>query len=305
VNSALLPMQGLILLYHRVTEGCDDPYNICVTPGRFAEQIDHVRQRAEIVPLATLLDEPGEGRVAITFDDGYFDNAYEARAILEAAEAFATFFTVSGSIGSEREFWWDQLAYVLLHAPPSTEPVEVDLNPRISVRLQLDTLHQRMQSLWTIYLTLLARSPTSNERSIAALAARLGMDLLQRDSHRVMSVSELRALAASRWAEVGAHTESHPRLTSTSRSEQRKEIEESRSALERLLGRPIRAFAYPFGEYSNETVELVAEAGLDLACTVDPGRVNGATDRLRLPRHEVRDWTGAEFSQHFASWMAL
>ena len=52
--------------------------------------------------------------MAITFDDGYADNAKLAGPILEGLGMPATFFITAGVVGSGREFWWDRLANLLL-----------------------------------------------------------------------------------------------------------------------------------------------------------------------------------------------
>ena len=54
----------------------------------------------------------------MTFDDGYADNLYAAKPLLEAADVPATVFIVSGAIGQAREFWWDELARTLLGPAP-------------------------------------------------------------------------------------------------------------------------------------------------------------------------------------------
>jgi GT2 family glycosyltransferase/peptidoglycan/xylan/chitin deacetylase (PgdA/CDA1 family) len=85
----------------------------------------------------------------------------------------------------------------------------------------------------------------------------------------------------------GAHTRSHPRLTELSRDQAEAEVVGSIEDLERLLDRPIRTFAYPYGEQGPETLEVIAECGLDGACGVDPGFNTPGTPAHRLRRIEV------------------
>jgi peptidoglycan/xylan/chitin deacetylase (PgdA/CDA1 family) len=51
-----------------------------------------------------------------------------------------------------------------------------------------------------------------------------------------------------------------------------------------MLGVPIAHFAYPFGHFTDETVELVQRAGYSSAVTVLPGVARASDDPLRLPR---------------------
>jgi len=84
--------------------------------------------------------------------------------------------------------------------------------------------------------------------------------------------------------EVGSHSVSHQRLQELPQHAALEEIAESRSALRNMLGVPIEHFAYPFGQFSAETVALVRRAGYASAVTVLRGVAQECDDRLRLPR---------------------
>lgn len=93
-------------------------------------------------------------------------------------------------------------------------------------------------------------------------------------------------LAAGHW--IGAHTCTHPRLSRLSREQAREEISASRKKLEDRFGIPIEHFAYPYGDYSEATVELVREAGFQTAVTMHRG-INDTTDEpLELQRWTAR-----------------
>jgi peptidoglycan/xylan/chitin deacetylase (PgdA/CDA1 family) len=84
--------------------------------------------------------------------------------------------------------------------------------------------------------------------------------------------------------EVGSHSCSHPRLHELPPDAAWDEIAESRRALHDTLGVPIEHFAYPFGDFTADSVELVRRAGYTSAVTVLPGVARASDDRLRLPR---------------------
>jgi peptidoglycan/xylan/chitin deacetylase (PgdA/CDA1 family) len=84
--------------------------------------------------------------------------------------------------------------------------------------------------------------------------------------------------------EVGSHSCSHQRLNELPPDAALAEIAESRVALGNLLGVPIEHFAYPFGAFTAETVELVRRAGYASAVTVVPGVARASDDHLQLPR---------------------
>src|SRR5207248_638434 len=58
------------------------------------------------------------GAVCLTFDDGYSGVAEDALPVLERHELPATVFVAAGFVGSQREFWWDELEPLLEEAPP-------------------------------------------------------------------------------------------------------------------------------------------------------------------------------------------
>lgn len=110
---------ALILLYHRVTTLSSDPWQLCVSPHNFREQMQWVRDNCCTVSLAEMprvLRRPPAARpvVAMTFDDGYDDNFREALPLLEQLAIPATFFITTPWLVSPGEFWWDELDRILL-----------------------------------------------------------------------------------------------------------------------------------------------------------------------------------------------
>src|SRR5262249_23631288 len=125
----------LILMYHRVARIAHDPWQLAVWPDRFAQQIEALVQLRDVVPLRWLEAELTQGRIpkrvaAVTFDDGYADLLSEAKPVLDRYACPATMFLVSGTIGSTRAFWWDQLSRTVLE-PPFLPPVlEIEIAGR-------------------------------------------------------------------------------------------------------------------------------------------------------------------------------
>jgi peptidoglycan/xylan/chitin deacetylase (PgdA/CDA1 family) len=54
----------------------------------------------------------------------------------------------------------------------------------------------------------------------------------------------------------------------------RREISGARRILEQHLGRPVTAFAYPFGKYNDHVLQLVKKAGFTSARGTSPGVVH-------------------------------
>lgn len=87
---------------------------------------------------------------------------------------------------------------------------------------------------------------------------------------------------------IGAHTVSHPHLDRIPLDAAHQEILDSRLAIERQLGIPVRTFCYPYGHWNPQVVRLVQEAGYDLACNIMGRTEHG---RYLLARTDPGYWS--------------
>lgn len=105
----------------------------------------------------------------------------------------------------------------------------------------------------------------------------------QRGAARLMDASIVRELAAE-GVTVGSHSVSHRYLPGLSPREARSEIDDSRRALEDLLGSEVSTFSYPMGGWNRSLRAAVRSAGYSTAVTCVRG-INTAThDPLALRR---------------------
>ena len=88
--------------------------------------------------------------------------------------------------------------------------------------------------------------------------------------------------------QFGAHTRTHPDLTTLEPAAIREQALGSKEDLEQVLGVPVTNFAYPFGEVSPGARDAVERCGFWSACGVTPGHNRPATDSFDLRRIEVR-----------------
>jgi peptidoglycan/xylan/chitin deacetylase (PgdA/CDA1 family) len=99
-----------------------------------------------------------------------------------------------------------------------------------------------------------------------------------------MSWDELRAHVA-RGVAIGSHGVSHAHLTRLSDDELRRELTESKEAIEAELGRPCPEFAYPYGEHDERVRAAVRAAGYERAFGLrERGRSPYALRRVDLYR---------------------
>jgi peptidoglycan/xylan/chitin deacetylase (PgdA/CDA1 family) len=95
-------------------------------------------------------------------------------------------------------------------------------------------------------------------------------------------------LVASGRFELGGHTLTHLNMAKTETTLKRHELIESKRLIESRFQTPVQSFAYPFGIYLPEDVELVREAGYSSAVTVESGIDTASRpDMLQLRRVKV------------------
>jgi peptidoglycan/xylan/chitin deacetylase (PgdA/CDA1 family) len=293
----------IVLLYHRVTDVIPDPHGLAVRPDRFAQHCEILRRRGEVVPLSARIGSTRQ--VAITFDDGYADNAGDARHILAAARLPATFFITVGRIGKETEVWWDRLEQIVLECDAAADSIEVEVEGR-PLWIDIRSPSARERAYMALFWRLRPLRPDTIERILAEIASGLGVQPVDRPRYRWMTVEELRALASTDGVEIGAHTLTHPCLSMLGRDEQWREIDGSRRALQALLDSGPEVFSYPYGgadAVDAVTTQLVREAGYTNACTATRGIVRPDGDPMRIPRNVVGDWDADVFERWLDQWL--
>lgn len=87
---------------------------------------------------------------------------------------------------------------------------------------------------------------------------------------------------------IGAHSVTHPRLPKVGPKAAAAEITESKAQLERLLGRKVLAFAFPYGEYDEAMVDVCRAAGYRFAFTIVPKVVDPTANSFLRGRIPVR-----------------
>lgn len=298
--------EPVILMYHRVAEPAVDPWGLAVSPENFAAQMRELRRTRKPVSLDHMVERMHAGTleagmVAITFDDAYRDVLDNAKPILEEFDIPATVFVVTGKLGEERGFWWDRLACAVLGgtlpaALPPISFVDMDVRQEIESAFQCGNRDALHMSLWSRIRVL---PPDERDAATDEIVTTFGAEAY--DAAPVMTETELAELTEGGLIDLGAHCVTHPSLPSLSAEEQRLEIRQSRERLEALTGTPIRRLAYPFGDYDERSIEIARDLGFDYAVSVETGPVGDPAARFRLPRHDIKNWTGEEF-RHRLRW---
>jgi peptidoglycan/xylan/chitin deacetylase (PgdA/CDA1 family) len=107
---------------------------------------------------------------------------------------------------------------------------------------------------------------------------RVASKLMDRDTVRQLQGENLT---------FGSHTLSHPNLTRISPEQRTKEIFRSKAELEDLLGEEVKYFCYPNGDFDNDVVAMVREAGYRAAVSCVRGSATASDTIFALPRKAI------------------
>lgn len=84
--------------------------------------------------------------------------------------------------------------------------------------------------------------------------------------------------------EFGGHTSTHPRLAELSTEQVKSEIINSKSNIEKIIGKELLSFAYPYGSLNEEVKKIPQEAGYKFAVATDSGSIVFSDDLFEIRR---------------------
>jgi peptidoglycan/xylan/chitin deacetylase (PgdA/CDA1 family) len=265
-----------IVCYHRAVEDFDRSSrntipSMLVSTSMLERHVDWLAKRFSIVSVDEIAQHLQSGRAfprpaaAVTFDDGYSDVYHHAYPLLQRKGIPWAVFVVTGLVGTGTPQIFDRL-HLLLRAADSR-----GIPPARAVSVALESLGMRLPDLNSA-------TPSQNDcfrvmtMLLTSLPARIIEELIAVLERRVpMYKEDLRECAPLTWdmigtmhrngVTIGSHTKSHTLLTTETLNVARRELAESKQALEVKLQTRINHFAYPDGRFNPLVVQAVKSAG--------------------------------------------
>lgn len=99
-------------------------------------------------------------------------------------------------------------------------------------------------------------------------------------------------LVSSGLVEIGAHTMHHVYLKGAAKQQTMYEIKQSKESLEQMLYIPIVSFAYPYGAFNQQAIDIVKQAGFTTAVSTIGGNQVNEANRFFLYRIHPGSATG-------------
>jgi peptidoglycan/xylan/chitin deacetylase (PgdA/CDA1 family) len=268
--------QGCILTFHGLRPGDSlaevGDGSLHLPVATFRALCGELAAHNTVMPLREMVARWDAGEslpdeaVAITFDDGYASNHDLALPILQEFSLPATIFLTTAFIDGENMLWFQRVDRALQDRPAA----------------ELERVLAQLKKL----------SDCELRERVAALEERAGLEEPKAGDlpsiMRPLTWKQVRAMRDTGLIDFGGHTHTHPILARCSPEKQRWEIERCRQRITEELGSAPTLFAFPNGgpgDYSDETVRLLAEAGFDAACTMINGHLAANSRRMELPRY--------------------
>ncbi|WP_426071012.1 polysaccharide deacetylase family protein [Janthinobacterium sp. DSP2-3-3] len=275
-----------ILIYHRVLARPDPLFPGEVDARLFERQLRLLKRFYTPLPLSEAVQRLQDGNLppraaCITFDDGYADNAQVALPLLQRHGLHATFFIATGYLDGG-QMWND----TVIEAVRQVSGPVLDLQEHGLGCLPLASLAQRQAAIATL-LGQLKYLPFARRQQLAMQIRRQAGATAGQTT--MLSTAQLRQLHAA-GMDLGAHTASHPILSTLPDHAARLDIANGKRQLESLIQTPVSLFAYPNGkagrDYGAPHVAMVNCLGFKAAVATDWGvaRPGAGLDLLQLPR---------------------
>ena len=289
-------MRRVIVNYHYIRPTNSGGIHPCRIET-FTEQISSLGASYSIVPLGEVVaaakaHRPGNF-CALTFDDGLAEHYRVAYPLLLAAKIPATFFPLGLPLSEGRiplphklhillsELSVDDLVRRLERFFPDAAPINrtTAMNP-----------HRRFDDVLAANLkeTLIALPAAERERFLEAVFREVVSDEPRLAKEFFLSPDQLREMHAS-GMEIGSHTYSHSALDRLPPALQSEEIARGEEVVRSIIAHRPRAFAYPHGRYTAETLAILEDRGYGAAYLLGAREVGAADGRFEIPRFDSND----------------
>jgi len=246
--------------------------------------------------------------VLLTCDDGLQNVLTEMVPILRDEGVWCLFFVTGASTQDTASMLWYEELYLMLKAAPAGALAF----PELKLNAQLADQSQRRLLWWSWVKELSKHDAGVRQSFLESLREHCALPKSWKSKYEEgaarqrfyqMTAGELRELAQSGMA-MGAHTMSHPVLAECSAELVWDEMTKSREALAGVLGKPVWAMAYPFGDPASagpREFALAERAGYKCAFVNCGGGFCGNFSRFTIPRvHVTADMGLGEFEAHIS-----
>lgn len=302
-----------IIAYHFVRNLNDKtfPFIKGITPEKFHEQVLYLMQYYTFINSVDLIDHIENRRqlpanaLMLTFDEGFIDHCETVLPILIDLNIQGYFFINGKAILEHKMMDVNAIKFILAR----TDNTEIIVKDVFNILDELRGLHSLKSNDY--YYKLLAKTSRYDSKDVIFIKRLLQHQLdenlrhlivqklfekyVTKDEHAFaketyMNVSQIKSLIKNGMY-VGSHGYDHHWLAKLSKDEQEKDILASLKFL-KSIGASDRNWimCYPYGSFSNTTIEIIKRNGCALALASNPGiAIYNNETKYSLPRLDTND----------------
>jgi peptidoglycan/xylan/chitin deacetylase (PgdA/CDA1 family) len=279
----------VVVLFHHITDNvkwfADDPLiaglNVAIPLDAFRHRIRWLVNRYDPVSLDDVIANGStrtkRSKLLICFDDGYASVAELAAPLLKELRIPWCYFINAGFVGNGRLPVDNIVAYIAnVHGPKVL--AKASGTPIQSARQFIAECTSGM-------------NPDRRRDMIELLARQLDIDTnaLAQQNRLFVDENQIRQLAQS-GVEIGNHTFDHVHCRSLDHASAEMQIGGNARVVESMSGKPVRAFAYPYGSLQDATAlarTAVRNSGHQCAFVVQNRTNSPGTDKYALYRIDL------------------
>lgn len=247
---------GRILVYHGICQGDPLHFNtLFIRLKTFEKQLRLYKKYFNIISLNDFYKQRFSDEkfsICLTFDDGFASNYKYVLPLLEQYQIPATFFLTGIRQAGYDILWNDVLAIAAKYGPSK-------------ISFQNEVFIKNSHGKYISFLDdkpLVEKLRSTEFESKAALIEILGhlKNKVDEDYWLQMTEDQIKKLSESKWVSIGSHGHYHNDLAKISDVSAKEELSLSKRFLENIIGREIRALAFPYGSYTREVIEQAKQA---------------------------------------------
>jgi len=307
-NSTWRRQRLLILCYHGVSLHDEHEWRprLYMSPEQLDQRLELIeRLRCSVLPLAEALprlqarDLPPRS-VAITFDDGTYDFYKQAYPLLRRRGFPVTVYQTTYYSDYQVPVFNLICSYMLWQRRNDRLADVPELGLKQSFDLRTEASRHR------VVRTLVEQSERENLTGIQKnqmakqLAGALGTDYAALSASRILQLMNAQEVTEIGRTGVDIQLHTHRHRSPDQEALFRREIEDNRSRIQALTGKPASHFCYPSGIYREQFFTWLKNECIDSAMTCDTGLASSNDNPYLLPRFV--DTTGRT-QLEYESWL--
>ncbi len=261
IFSKLSKNKNLILCFHGVSNFKSEINNRHMIVSQFENLIIYLKNNFEIVSVQDIFSDVKnqKKRIALTFDDGYFNNYSVVFPILQKHKLPATFYITTEGLDITNYCMWPEI-FESLKFKKTNEKIIFNNEEFYFSNNQLLNLKTNVP-IYDYVKQMGSERQAPFQEFISKYDVKKILAQINPEHTKFCNRSQIKEMSESPLIEIGSHTHRHYNLSKISIDLATKELKESKEILENIILKPIVSIGYPDGDYSEEVKNISEKLG--------------------------------------------